>query len=120
MKYILVADDELINQSIFEEMLIDDYEVNIVDNGKACLESIEKRIPDLLLLDIAMPLMDGLEVCKNLRADENTKDLPIVLVSAYASKGDREVGIASGANDYISKPFDVLHVIKRIEELLMV
>ena len=118
MKYILIADDEIINQTIFEEMLIDDYEIKIVDNGQECLHSIEERIPDLLLLDIAMPLVDGVEVCKRLRKLEKTKDLPIVLVSAYASKVDKETGMAAGANDYISKPFHIAEMLKQIKKMI--
>lgn len=118
MKYILIADDEPLNQSVFEEMLMDDYEISIVDDGQACLESVENRVPDLLLLDIAMPHVDGIEVCKRLRSGADTKDLPIILVSAYASKGDKEAGMAAGANDYISKPFDIALFHQKISEML--
>ncbi len=107
MKYILVADDEPMNQCIFEEMLIDDYEVHAVGNGQECLASIQQRIPDLLLLDVAMPVMDGIEVCRRLRADDRTKNLPVILVSAYASERDIEKGMMSGANLYVSKPFSI-------------
>lgn len=118
MKYILIADDEPLNQSIFEEMLIDDYEYEIVDDGQACLESVEKRIPDLILLDIAMPKVNGIEVCERLRGDEKTRNIPVILVSAYASKGDMETGMAVGANDYVTKPFEISDLLSRIERLL--
>lgn len=117
-KYILIADDEPLNQSVFREMLIDDYEIHIVGDGKQCLDSVEERIPDLLLLDISMPNMNGIEVCQKLREREDTKNLPIVLVSAYASADDHARGLAVGATDYVSKPFDITLFHERIRELI--
>jgi len=118
LKYILVADDEPVNQEIFEEILMDDFDVTIVENGEECLESIEDRIPDLLLLDVAMPKMNGLEVCRKLRANPKTKDLPVILVSAYASQADIDIGISAGANLYISKPFKIALLLDDINSLL--
>ncbi|MDX1811447.1 MAG: response regulator [Gammaproteobacteria bacterium] len=118
MKYVLVADDEIINQSVFEEMLCDSYEVKIVANGQECLDAIAERQPDLLLLDVAMPVLDGLEVCKRLRAEQKTSTLPIIMVSAYASNADREKGLSAGANQYISKPFDVIQVSQLVKNTI--
>ena len=83
MKYILLVDDEPINIEIMEVILTDDYEIQSAENGVECLKSIDKRVPDLLLLDIAMPEMDGIEVCKALRSNEKTKKLPIIIVSGF-------------------------------------
>lgn len=118
MKYILIADDEPLNQSVFEEMLLDSYEVSIVDTGQACLDSVQQRRPDLILMDIAMPEMDGITACKYIRENDQTRDIPVILVSAYASKSDRETGLAAGATDYVSKPFDITDLIERIEHIL--
>ena len=118
MKYILVADDEPLNQCIFEEVLCEEFELGVVEDGVACLESIERRRPDLLLLDIAMPRMDGLEVCRRLREDEKTRQLPIILVSAHAASADRERGLAAGADDYLSKPFNIVTLYQRVHALL--
>ena len=118
MKYILVADDEPLNQCIFEEVLCEEFELGVVEDGVACLESIEQRLPDLLLLDIAMPRMDGLEVCRRLRQDEKTRRLPIILVSAHAAPADRERGLAAGADDYLSKPFNIVTLYQRVQALL--
>ena len=85
MDYILIADDELMNLEMLEIMLKDDYEIKCVENGIECIKSIDERIPDLLLLDFSMPEMDGIEVCKRLRNNENTKKLPIVFLSGFAS-----------------------------------
>lgn len=105
MKYILAADDEEMNLDILEEILSDDYEVNFVENGRECLKSIEKRIPDLLLLDVAMPEMDGIEVCHELRKSEATKDLIIIVLSGFASESSINEAMNAGANKYITKPF---------------
>ena len=116
MKYILAADDEEINRDIIEEILEDDYEINCVNDGTECLNSIAQRIPDLLLLDVGMPGLDGLEVCKQLRAEEKTKDLPIFLLSGYAAKENISVGLEAGANRYISKPFTPAELLDAISE----
>ena len=103
------------NLEIMQMILEDDYELECVENGVECLKSIEKRIPDLLLLDFAMPEMDGLEVCKHLRSDEKTKDLPIVMVSGYASKKHISNGFKAGVNEYVTKPFKPEELLKVVE-----
>ncbi|MDH5545430.1 MAG: response regulator [Gammaproteobacteria bacterium] len=118
MKYILVADDEPLNQTIFQEMLDGVYECKTVDDGQACLESVESRTPDLILLDVAMPRVDGTAVCRKLKNDEQTRHIPIILVSAYASENDKKSGLAAGADDYVTKPFDIDDLQQRIEQLL--
>ncbi|MDH5599681.1 MAG: response regulator [Gammaproteobacteria bacterium] len=118
MKYILAADDEPMNLEIMEIILRGNYEYHAVENGIECLKSIEKRIPDLLLLDLAMPGMDGLEVCKELRNNEKTKKLPIVMVSGCASKEYVSNGFKAGVNDYITKPFNPEQVLKVVKKLI--
>lgn len=118
MRYILAADDEDINRDIIEEILGDFYEIKSVVDGNECLESIEKRIPDLLLLDVGMPGMNGIDVCKVLRANEETSALPIFLLSGYASRVDIDTGIDAGANEYVSKPFRPKELIDAIKRYL--
>lgn len=118
MKYILAADDEEINREILLEIIEDDYEVKCVVNGEDCLKSIEERMPDLLLLDVGMPGIDGIEVCKRLRLNEKSKALPIFLLSGYASKDNISTGLNAGANKYISKPFRPSELIAAIEDVL--
>lgn len=116
MKYILLVDDEPINIEIMEVILTDDYEIQSAENGIECLKSIDKRVPDLLLLDIAMPEMDGIEVCKALRSNEKTKKLPIVIVSGFATEEYMTNAREAGANDYITKPYKpekLLHVVEK-------
>lgn len=105
MKYILTADDEIVNQMIIEEMLEDTFEVSCVADGEQCMQSIAARKPDLLLLDVSMPRMNGFEVCRNIRANSTTNDLPIILLSGHAHNEQIQEGLAAGANEYITKPF---------------
>jgi CheY-like chemotaxis protein len=118
MKYILAADDEPMNLEIMEMILMDDYELKCVETGIECLNSIEERIPDLLLLDLLMPEMDGLEVCKHLRAKDKTKDLPIVMVSGCASKEHISNGFKAGVNEYITKPFKSEQILKVVKDFI--
>jgi len=103
---ILIVEDNLVNMDIFNEIFEDDYELKTALNGLEALEVINEFNPDLILLDVMMPNMDGYEVCKRIRAQENYKDVKIVMVSARAMKSEREKGIASGADFYVTKPFD--------------
>ncbi|MDX6408946.1 MAG: hypothetical protein QOE13_2017 [Gaiellaceae bacterium] len=94
------------------------YEVAAVGNGAQALASVADRRPDLAVLDITMPEVDGLEVLRRLRADETTRDLPVVLLSAQAQESDVEQGFAAGASAYLKKPFRPRELTDSIAELL--
>lgn len=117
MKYILAADDEPVNRDIIEETLADDYEVVCVEDGQACLKSIEQRLPDLLLLDFAMPGMDGVAVCKQLRANDKSNELPIIILSGFASSGRIDEAMEAGATMYITKPFSPEELLSAVESV---
>lgn len=103
---ILVVDDMAANIAILSDLLKESYKVKIANNGKRALELARaKEKPDLILLDIEMPLMSGYDVCKELKASSSTKDIPIIFVSAKTSANDEEYGLNLGAIDYIKKPF---------------
>lgn len=105
MKYILAADDEPFNLLLLAEVLTDEYEVKCVEDGRECLESLGKRTPDLVLLDVAMPGVNGLDVCKKIKTDDKYSNIPVIMLSGFASKKDIEKGLAAGADSYITKPF---------------
>lgn len=90
------------------------YRINIARNGKQALEIVEKVPPDLILLDIVMPEMDGLECCRRLKENPATRDLPIIFLSANSLTEDIVTGFRSGAVDYISKPFQALELLSRV------
>lgn len=116
--YILVVDDESMNQMILEEVLGDDYEIAYANNGFECLDSVKNRCPDVLLLDVNMPKMGGLEACQQLRAIDRYADLPIIMLSALALESEQQKGLSAGANAYLSKPFNEAELIGLINQFI--
>ncbi len=116
---ILVVDDEKHIVKIVEfNLKKKGYDVFIANNGLEALEQVEKNKPDLILLDVMMPEMDGLEVCKRLKNDDRYKDIPIIMLTAKGQEIDRDTGIKFGANMYITKPFSPKLLLGQIEEIL--
>ena len=116
MKKILCADDEPLNLEILEAYLEEDYLVDTVENGSACIEYLKTNTPDLIILDHLMPELDGLEVCKIIRSQEDTTNIPVIMASGNASQSDIETAKSVGVDDYLSKPFDeddILSIIKK-------
>ncbi|MBJ7552259.1 response regulator [Marinomonas ostreistagni] len=119
LKTVLVVDDEPVNISVLSGTLRNQYRVIVAKSGKQALERIEQVIiPDIILLDIMMPEMDGYEVCRILKAKPETKDIPIVFVSAMSDHQDEEKGLSLGAMDYISKPLSPSIVLARVQNIL--
>ena len=107
MGHVLVVDDNLYNVKLLEAKLqIASYDVMTAFNGEDALASLAQSRPDIVLLDVMMPGMDGYEVCRRIRANPQTKDLPVVMVTALDKASDRDAGLAAGADDYVTKPFD--------------
>ncbi|MBT4290394.1 MAG: response regulator [Deltaproteobacteria bacterium] len=103
---IMIVDDDPTNIEIVTEILEESYEIRPVYSGEEALEEIYSFKPDIVLLDIMMPGIDGYEVCKIIRADEQIKDITILLVSAKAMAKEMKRGFEVGADDYITKPFE--------------
>ena len=103
---ILIVDDAADNRHLLENLLQDDYQTISVDSGQKCLELIAENPPDLVLLDINMPKMDGYQVCEAIRQQSLTEFLPVVFVSAFDSVEERLKGFEVGGDDYIIKPVD--------------
>ena len=110
-RLILAVDDEPIMLEVLRAQLSDVYEVICASNGPEALEAARNRRPSLILLDIEMPGMDGYTVCALLKEDPATSRVPVIFVTAYGQADAAEQGIASGAVDYVVKPFmpDALH-----------
>ncbi len=112
---ILVVDDTPANLSLMSSLLMDTYKVKVANCGERALEIAQSDTPpDLILLDIMMPGMDGYEVCRRLKAQVGTKDIPIIFITAMADVENESMGFAMGAVDYISKPFNKTVVKARI------
>ena len=112
-KRILVVDDEIYIVHILEfSLTMEGYSILTASNGEEALRVIDSERPDLVVLDIMMPKLDGYEVCRRLRQDEQFQELPVILLSAKGRPIDREAGLQAGADDYITK------LLEKIRELL--
>jgi CheY-like chemotaxis protein len=104
---ILLAEDNEVNQQVAVELLSSvGLEVTIADNGKAVLEFLQDQVFDAILMDVQMPVMDGLEVARRIRAGKTQTDIPIIAVTAHAMMGDREKSLQAGMDDHVTKPLD--------------
>ncbi len=118
-KRILVVDDEIYIVHILEfSLTMEGYSVLTASDGEEALRIIEQERPDLVVLDIMMPKLDGYEVCRRLRQDEQFRSLPVILLSAKGRPIDREAGLSAGADDYITKPFSPRKLLEKMRELL--
>ncbi|AGW12710.1 hybrid sensor histidine kinase/response regulator [Megalodesulfovibrio gigas] len=111
---ILIVDDVETNLDTLVETLGDEYDVSVVMDGPSALQFVQSQPPDLILLDILMPDMDGYEVCRLLKADPATADIPIIFLTALTELEDKISGFTLGAVDYITKPFEFLEVKARV------
>lgn len=116
---ILVADDDPLIQEVLQTKLEKSgYRVKSALDGEETLASIQQEIPDLLILDIKMPGVDGLEICRRLKAEEKTRALPILMLTAYGGVDHIVKGLEAGADDYVTKPFQMEEVMMRVRALL--
>jgi CheY-like chemotaxis protein len=116
---ILVAEDERDIRDLLVTFLeIGGFQTVAVPNGQEAVEQAVDRQPDLILLDVRMPRMDGLQACAALKAMPGTCDIPVVFLSAYASKQDIELGLAAGAERYLAKPIELEDLNQSVLEIL--
>jgi len=112
---ILIVDDDVESLNLLSELLLQaGYGVRAADNGQMAIRSAKIKIPNLVLLDVKMPEMDGYEVCRQLKADPDTQEVPVIFVSAYGEEINKVEGFDLGGVDFISKPFDGPEVLARI------
>ena len=116
---VLVVDDEIYIVHILDFSLgMEGYEVLTALDGEQALEKAKAEHPDLIVLDIMMPKLDGYETCKHLKADPETRNIPVILLSAKGRNIDQKVGFEVGADDYITKPFSPRKLVERINTIL--
>ncbi len=112
---VLVVDDTKTNIDILVDALHSEYEVSVAMNGKSALQIVKTDPPDLILLDIMMPDMDGYEVCRRIKSEPKTSGIPIIFITSMSEIQNKTKGFELGAVDYITKPFDVLEVKARVK-----
>ncbi len=117
-KILIVEDEEDIQRLLFFHLIKQNYHVSSADSGEEALKKIGEEEFDLILLDIMLPGVDGIEVCKRIRQNEKTRHLPILMLTAKTEEEDIVFGLDSGADDYITKPFSPKVLIARIKALL--
>jgi len=118
-KKVLIVDDESSMVSVLQRHVSNaGYEFVSASNGQEALEKIEKEEPDLVLLDLVMPGMNGFETCRRIRENEKTKKLPVLIITALRGQSDSAAATASGANEFIVKPIDGADLAKRLRARL--
>ena len=115
MKVLIAEDDRAVRESLARAMHLEGYEVATANDGAAALESVRAESPDIAVLDVSMPAVDGLTVCRVLRSEGNT--LPILMLTARTEPSDRVAGLDAGADDYVTKPFDLGELFARLRAL---
>ncbi len=117
-KIVLAEDEPQIARLIEFKLKKEGYQVTWKENGKEALEAIKAEEPDLVILDVMMPVMDGYEVLRRLKEDENLKSIPVIMLTARAQERDVVKGIDLGAEDYITKPFHPAELLARVKRIL--
>jgi CheY-like chemotaxis protein len=114
---ILIVDDEPNIREVLWSLLTEEgYLLDSAENGYDGYEKARKLIPDLILLDVTMPVMDGFEACRKIRTEPPLAQVPIIMITALADAGSRRRSIESGANDFISKPFDLDELLAKVKK----
>ena len=120
MKKILIVDDQKeIRRLVDITLKVEDYQILQAENGKQAIEIVKAEKPDLIIMDIMMPGgIDGLEATRILKNDPETRECPVIMLTAKGQQADREKGFEAGADDYFAKPFSPLALIKKVAEIL--
>ncbi len=115
---VLIVDDSLENRLLLNILLEDDYTVMAADSGEACLNLVNLDRPELILLDINMPGLNGYQVCKKLKSNSVFEDIPIIFISGSDGQEERQNGFNAGGDDYITKPIDPKELTTKIDDWL--
>jgi CheY-like chemotaxis protein len=119
MKKILIVEDVEFNRDLVVQLLEDDYEILTASDGEEGLRLAERERPDLILMDLSLPVIDGWEATRRLKANEALKNIPIIALSAHAMMGDEEKARECGCDDYLSKPLDEDLLFQKLTQFLV-
>ena len=117
-KILIVEDEKDIRDLIIYALQAKGYETISADDGEKALKMLKENKPDLVILDWMLPSVSGLEICRNIRRDENIKNIPIIMLTAKITEDDKILGLDSGADDYITKPFSTAELSSRVKAIL--
>ena len=117
-RILLVEDNEMNRDMLSRRLSRRGFEVLIAENGQSGVELTISERPDLILMDMSLPVMDGWEATRRIKADPSTSRIPVIALSAHAMTSDREMALAAGCDDYDSKPVDLSRLVMKIEQLL--
>lgn len=117
-KILVVDDEEHIVMILKDSLEFSGFQVLTAYNGVEALDVISQEPPDLVILDIGMPKLDGWEVCRRLKSGETTSHIPIIILTAYAQKSDQQKGLLLGADRFVTKPCDLTYLVEEINTLL--
>jgi two-component system response regulator MprA len=115
-KVLVAEDDRAVRESLVRALQLEGYTVASANNGADALEAVRQSVPDVILLDVSMPMVDGLTVCRVLRAEGNR--VPVLMLTARTETSDRVAGLDAGADDYLAKPYDLDELLARLRALL--
>lgn len=117
-KILLVEDNEMNRDMLSRRLKRRGYEVLIAVDGAKGVEMTSSQTPDLILMDMSLPVMDGWEATKNIKADPTTKSIPVIALTAHAMSGDRQKALEAGCDDYDTKPIDLSRLLSKIQSFL--
>jgi CheY-like chemotaxis protein len=118
MKKILVVEDVELNMDLLVQLLEDEYEVLTAMNGAEGIELAEQERPDLILMDLSLPVIDGWEATRRIKSNQHLSHIPIIALTAHAMVGDAEEALAAGCDDYLTKPLDEDLLFEKLDKLL--
>lgn len=116
-RVLVIEDERALTEVLSYNLQREGYETVVAHDGQEGLRKAQTLLPDLILLDLMLPVLNGLEVCRELKAGERTRDIPIVMLTAKTEETDQVVGFSMGADDYVNKPFSVKVLLQRIKAL---
>ena len=117
MNVLLIEDNELNRDMLTRRLERNEFIVSCAEDGQSGIDMAKNEMPDIILLDLSLPVIDGWSVARQLKADSNTKDIPIIALTAHAMKGDREKALDAGCDDYDTKPVNLEGLLDKMHKL---
>ncbi|MBU8923388.1 MAG: response regulator [Bacteroidales bacterium] len=117
-KVLVVEDSRLVSELLRIELGKRDFDVTVRDDGLEGLKTAKDIVPDILILDVMLPSMNGFKICRLLKFDKRFKNIPVIMLTTRSLEDDQKIGMTSGANAYMAKPFKIEVLVEKMEELL--